>query len=68
MCISLKTAPGTKIRLNGKVPMCSGFLMLGPNSLTILGGTVQELYDKWKLSVVSTGVHGHKLTLLVGGL
>ncbi|KAK4305847.1 hypothetical protein Pmani_022289 [Petrolisthes manimaculis] len=49
--ISLRTAPGTKVRLQGRVILSGGFLMLNTNSLTILGGTVQELFDKWKLSV-----------------
>lgn len=49
---SLKTAPGTKVRLNGKVPVSGGFLLLTPNNISVIGGTVQELYDKWKLSVV----------------
>ena len=49
---SLKTAPGTKVRLNGKVPVSGGFLLLTPNNITVIGGTVQELYDKWKLSAV----------------
>lgn len=49
---SLKTAPGTKVRLSGKIPISGGFLLLTPNNITVIGGTVQELYDKWKLSAV----------------
>ncbi|XP_050718336.1 tudor domain-containing protein 3-like isoform X1 [Eriocheir sinensis] len=48
--LSLKTAPGTKVRLSGKIPISGGFLLLTPNNITVIGGTVQELYDKWKLS------------------
>lgn len=48
--LSSRTAPGTKVRLNGKVPVSSGFLLLTPNNITVIGGTVQELFDKWKLS------------------
>lgn len=48
--LSLKTAPGTKVRLNGKVPVSGGFLLLTPNNISVIGGTVQELYEKWKLS------------------
>ncbi|MPC55097.1 Tudor domain-containing protein 3 [Portunus trituberculatus] len=50
--LSLKTAPGTKVRLNGKVSVNGGFLLLTPNNISVIGGTVQELYDKWKLSAV----------------
>ncbi|XP_071551516.1 uncharacterized protein [Panulirus ornatus] len=48
--LSLRTAPGTKVRLTGKIPVCGGFLLLTPNNISVIGGTVQELYEKWKLS------------------
>ncbi|KAK7081646.1 tudor domain-containing protein 3 [Halocaridina rubra] len=48
--ISLKTAPGTKVQLSGKIVINSGFLLLNPHNITVIGGTVEELYEKWKLS------------------
>lgn len=48
--LSLKTAPGTKVRLSGTIVVNGGFVLLNPNNISVIGGTVQELFDKWKLS------------------
>lgn len=47
--ISLETPPGTKLLLKDPaIPVRSGFIVL-PEDLTVLGGRVPELYDRWKV-------------------
>ncbi|CAD5232158.1 unnamed protein product [Bursaphelenchus xylophilus] len=43
------TPRGTKILLEGKVRSEGGFLMLSKRNCTVLGGTVDELVEKWKV-------------------
>lgn len=44
-----KTAPGTKVLING-ASIVSGFLMISPQNFSVLGGQVEHLYDKWVLA------------------
>ncbi|KAF2363011.1 RecQ mediated genome instability protein N-terminal [Trinorchestia longiramus] len=44
------TAPGTKLLLQGKVPAASGFILLAPKHISVMGGRVDALYDRWRLT------------------
>ncbi|XP_050299778.1 tudor domain-containing protein 3-like [Anthonomus grandis grandis] len=44
-----KTAPGTKVLING-APVVSGYLLISPNNCTVLGGQVAHMYEKWLLA------------------
>ena len=48
--INLNTPPGTKVKLAPCIPITNGFLRLEPGSLTVLGGRVESLYDRWETS------------------
>lgn len=48
--INLKTAPGTKLLLKGNVKLNQGMLMLGPQHISVCGGHVAVLFDKWEIS------------------
>ena len=49
--ISLKTPPGTKIKLKGeKLEVANGFIRLSDKSFEVLGGEVEALVEKWKVS------------------
>lgn len=48
--ISMSTPPGTKVRLRGSLVLRSGFLLLEPQHLEVLGGRVEALVDKWEIS------------------
>ncbi|XP_042871537.1 tudor domain-containing protein 3-like [Penaeus japonicus] len=48
--ISLKTAPGTKVRILGKISFGAGYALLTASNIAVLGGKVEELYEKWRLS------------------
>ena len=46
--LSLKTAPGTKVRLNkGPLEVAGGFLKLHEGAIEVLGGRVEPLVEKW---------------------
>lgn len=45
---SINVAPGTKILLRNTVKVIQGFLSLTPQNISILGGQVQALYEKWE--------------------
>uniref|UniRef100_A0A1Q3EY83 Survival of motor neuron-related-splicing factor 30 n=1 Tax=Culex tarsalis TaxID=7177 RepID=A0A1Q3EY83_CULTA len=48
--LSLETAPGTKIYLkNGPIKILQGMLILNANNVSILGGKVSALFEKWEL-------------------
>lgn len=51
--ISLSTPPGTKVCLKGTVPLVSGFLLLEPRHVEVLGGKVEKLVLKWETQKVS---------------
>lgn len=64
--ISLKLAPGTKVKLNGKININNGFLFLTPNNISVIGGMVEELYSKWKLAL-SVGKYSVRSAHVLGG-
>uniref|UniRef100_A0AAR5Q1Z7 Survival of motor neuron-related-splicing factor 30 n=2 Tax=Dendroctonus ponderosae TaxID=77166 RepID=A0AAR5Q1Z7_DENPD len=43
------TAPGTKVLVKG-AKIVSGYLLVQPQKITVLGGKVEHLYDKWILA------------------
>ncbi|XP_055316780.1 tudor domain-containing protein 3 [Sitodiplosis mosellana] len=45
---SINVAPGTKVLLRNTVKVIQGFLSLTPQNISILGGQVQTLYEKWE--------------------
>ncbi|XP_028655463.1 tudor domain-containing protein 3 [Erpetoichthys calabaricus] len=47
--ISLNTAPGTKVKLLGTVLIKNGFLLLDDSSISVLGGEVDHMIEKWEL-------------------
>ena len=54
VCVSsTQSPPGTKVLLLQKVEAQKGFLLLGKNSLEVLGGRVEHLVQKWSLTKVS---------------
>ncbi|XP_066245062.1 tudor domain-containing protein 3-like [Euwallacea similis] len=44
-----KTAPGTKVLING-AKITSGYVLIDPKNFSVLGGQVENLYDKWVLA------------------
>nr|CAD1842988.1 unnamed protein product [Ananas comosus var. bracteatus] len=48
--ITEEIIPGTKVRLEKKIPIHSGILLLNPKVVTVLGGLVQFLYEEWQMS------------------
>ena len=49
--ISLKTPPGTKVKLKGgKLEVANGFIKVSDKSLEVLGGQVEALIEKWRVS------------------
>ncbi|XP_053690328.1 tudor domain-containing protein 3 [Sabethes cyaneus] len=48
--LSLDTPPGTKIYLkNGPIKVTQGLLILNANNVSVLGGRVSALVDKWEI-------------------
>lgn len=45
---SINVAPGTKVLLRNTVKVIQGYLSLTPQNISILGGQVQTLYEKWE--------------------
>lgn len=45
---NLNVAPGTKVLLRNTIKVIQGFLSLTPQNISILGGHVQTLYDRWE--------------------
>ena len=50
--ISLDTPPGVKLLLKPKTKVVNGFYILNDQTCEVLGGTVTELVQKWKLAKV----------------
>ena len=49
--VSLKTPPGTKIKLaGGRLEVANGFVKVSERNLEVLGGEVEALLEKWKVS------------------
>eukprot|EP00268_Persea_americana_P035725 TRINITY_DN3521_c0_g1_i1.p1 TRINITY_DN3521_c0_g1~~TRINITY_DN3521_c0_g1_i1.p1 ORF type:complete len:436 (+),score=110.10 TRINITY_DN3521_c0_g1_i1:166-1473(+) len=53
--VSEEIAPGTKVLLENRVPICNGILCLDSKTATILGGLVQSLYEEWQMSQKYSG-------------
>ncbi|KAM9765561.1 tudor domain-containing protein 3 [Menidia menidia] len=47
--ISLNTPPGTKVKLLGAVQIKNGFLLLDDSKISVLGGEVDHMVEKWQL-------------------
>lgn len=61
--ITEEIAPGTKIRLENKVPINNGILCLSAKNVTVIGGTVQSLYEEWQMNQKYSGVSRPSLRL-----
>jgi len=49
---SLNTPPGTKVKLHGTVQVKNGFLLLDDSKISVLGGEVDHMVEKWELQRV----------------
>jgi len=49
----MDTAPGSKVRLNGRVEVRNGMLLLTPKNTCLRGGRVENIYNKWFAAKVS---------------
>ncbi|XP_041936992.1 tudor domain-containing protein 3 isoform X2 [Alosa sapidissima] len=47
--ISLNTPPGTKVKLLGSLSVKNGFLLLDDSKVSVLGGEVEHMIEKWEL-------------------
>lgn len=48
----MDTPPGVKLLLKAKTKVLNGFYILNDQTCEVLGGTVTELVQKWKLAKV----------------
>ncbi|XP_010925291.1 uncharacterized protein [Elaeis guineensis] len=53
--ITEEIIPGTKIRLENKIPIHNGILCLNSEVVTVMGGTVQCLHEEWQMSQKYSG-------------
>lgn len=49
---SLNTPPGTKVKLLGTVQVKNGLLLLDDSKISVLGGVVEHMVEKWELQRV----------------
>lgn len=49
---SLNTPPGTKVKLLGTVQVKNGLLLLDESKISVLGGEVDHMVEKWELQRV----------------
>lgn len=49
---SLNTPPGTKLKLLGTVQVKNGLLLLDDSKISVLGGEVDHMVEKWELQRV----------------
>lgn len=61
--ITEEIAPGTKIRLENKVPINNGILCLSAKNVTVTGGVVQSLYEEWQMNQKYSGLSRPSLRL-----
>ncbi|CAK6965934.1 tudor domain-containing protein 3 isoform X1 [Scomber scombrus] len=47
--ISLNTPPGTKVKLLGTIQVKNGLLLLDDSKISVLGGEVDHMVEKWEL-------------------
>lgn len=53
---SLNTPPGTKVKLLGTVLVKNGLLLLDDSKISVLGGEVDHMVEKWELQRVRADV------------
>ncbi|XP_031473595.1 uncharacterized protein LOC116246048 isoform X1 [Nymphaea colorata] len=63
LSITEEIIPGTKVRLENKIPIHSGILCLESKMITVLGGLVQSLYEEWQISRKYSGFSRSHLKL-----
>ncbi|KAL6626859.1 hypothetical protein ACP70R_030585 [Stipagrostis hirtigluma subsp. patula] len=61
--ITEEIAPGTKIRLENKIQINNGILCLSAKNVSIIGGTVQSLYEEWQMNQKFSGISRSSLRL-----
>lgn len=52
MFFSLNTPPGTKVKLLGTIQVKNGILLLDDSKISVLGGEVDHMVEKWELQRV----------------
>lgn len=52
MFFSLNTPPGTKVKLLGTVQVKNGFVLLDDSNISVLGGEVDHMVEKWEIQRV----------------
>lgn len=50
--LSLNTPPGTKVKLLGTVQVKNGFVLLDDSNISVLGGEVDHMVEKWEIQRV----------------
>ena len=53
---SLNTPPGTKVKLLGTVQVKNGLLLLDDSKISVLGGEVDHMVEKWELQRVRVDI------------
>lgn len=53
---SLNTPPGTKVKLLGTVQVKNGFLILDDSKISVLGGEVDHMVERWELQRVRVDI------------
>ncbi|RCN37981.1 iron-sulfur cluster assembly accessory protein, partial [Ancylostoma caninum] len=53
--VSADTPPGTKLLITGKIPIEGGFVLLSPSNVSIIGGRVEKLIEKWMIERHTSG-------------
>lgn len=49
---SLNTPPGTKVKLLGTLQVKNGFVLLDDSNISVLGGEVDHMVEKWEIQRV----------------
>lgn len=52
VCCSLNTPPGTKVKLLGTIQVKNGFVLLDDSNISVLGGEVDHMVEKWEIQRV----------------
>lgn len=53
---SFNTPPGTKVKLLGTVQVKNGLLLLDDSKISVLGGEVDHMVEKWELQRVRVNI------------
>lgn len=56
LVFSLNTPPGTKVKLLGIVQVRNGLLLLDDSKISVLGGEVDHMVEKWELQRVRSSL------------